>query len=246
MEIQPNVKADRGLDESNSLGHENARREPWQGAIIVTIHEQRKDYSRFSLREEDLDADPIRQFEKWFEEASLSEIAEPNAMSLATATPKGRPSVRIVLLRAVDQRGFAFFTNYDSRKGRELDANPHAALVFFWQSLERQVRVEGQVERVDVDESDRYFQSRPLASRLGAWASPQSDVIADRQVLEERCRELEARFGDGDIPRPGNWGGYRVIPESIEFWQGGPGRLHDRLRYTKRQGEGWLVERLGP
>jgi pyridoxamine 5'-phosphate oxidase len=229
-----------------SLGPESAGRESWRGTIIVTIHEHRKDYNRFSLREEDLDVDPIRQFEKWFEEASLSEVAEPNAMALATATPEGRPSVRIVLLRAVDQRGFGFFTNYDSRKGRELDANPHAALVFFWQSLERQVRIEGQVQRVDADESDRYFQGRPVASRLGAWASPQSDVIADRQVLEERIRELEGRFPDGDIPRPANWGGYRVVPESIEFWQGGPSRLHDRLRYTKQKGEGWLVERLAP
>jgi pyridoxamine 5'-phosphate oxidase len=212
----------------------------------VTIHERRTDYSRFSLQEADLDADPIRQFEKWFEEASNSDVAEPNAMSLATATPEGRPSVRIVLLRGVDRRGFAFFTNYNSRKGRELDANPQAALVFFWQSLERQVRIEGQVERVDIEESDRYFQSRPLASRLGAWASPQSDVIPGRAVLEERCLELEARFADGEIPRPANWGGYRVVPESIEFWQGGPGRLHDRLRYTKQQGEGWLVERLAP
>jgi pyridoxamine 5'-phosphate oxidase len=212
----------------------------------VTIHEHRKDYSRFSLREVDLDPDPIRQFEKWFEEASLSDIAESNAMALATATPEGRPSVRIVLLRAVDHRGFAFFTNYDSRKGRELDANPQASLLFFWQGLERQVRVEGQVERADADESDRYFQGRPLASRIGAWASPQSEVIVGREILEERCRELEARFADGDVPRPANWGGYRVVPEAIEFRQGGPGRLHDRLRYTKRQGEGWFVERLAP
>jgi pyridoxamine 5'-phosphate oxidase len=217
-----------------------------RGTIIVAIHDQRKDYNRFSLHESDLAPDPIRQFEKWFEEALLSDVVEPNAMSLATATPEGRPSVRIVLLRGVDLRGFAFFTNYDSRKGRELDANPHAALVFFWQSLERQVRVEGQVERVGADESDRYFQDRPLASRLGAWASPQSEVIAGRELLEERCRELESRFANGNIPRPANWGGYRVVPESIEFWQGGPGRLHDRLRYTKRRGGDWLVERLAP
>jgi pyridoxamine 5'-phosphate oxidase len=212
----------------------------------MTIHERRKDYSRFSLREEELDPDPIRQFEKWFEEASLSDIAEPNAMALATSTPEGRPSVRVVLLRAVDQRGFAFFTNYESRKGRELDANPHAALLFFWPGLERQVRIEGQVERVDAEESDEYFQTRPLASKIGAWASPQSDVIAGRAVLEESCRALQARFLQGDVPRPANWGGYRVVPESIEFWQGGPGRLHDRLRYTKQPGEVWLVERLAP
>jgi pyridoxamine 5'-phosphate oxidase len=212
----------------------------------MTIHERRKDYSRFSLREEELDPDPIRQFEKWFEEASLSDIAEPNAIALATSTPEGQPSVRVVLLRAVDQRGFAFFTNYESRRGRELDANPHAALLFFWPGLERQVRIEGQVERVDAKESDEYFQTRPLASKIGAWASPQSDVIAGRAVLEESCRALQARFLHGDVPRPANWGGYRVVPESIEFWQGGPGRLHDRLRYTKQPGEVWLVERLAP
>jgi pyridoxamine 5'-phosphate oxidase len=212
----------------------------------MTVHEHRKDYTRFSLREEELDPDPIRQFEKWFEEASLSDIAEPNAMALATSTSEGRPSVRVVLLRAVDQRGFAFFTNYESRKGRELDANPHAALVFFWSGLERQVRIEGQVERVDAEESDEYFQTRPLASKIGAWASPQSDVIAGRAVLEESCRALQARFPNGDVPRPANWGGYRIVPESIEFWQGGPSRLHDRLRYTKQPGEGWLVERLAP
>jgi pyridoxamine 5'-phosphate oxidase len=212
----------------------------------VTIHEQRKDYNRFSLREADLNADPIRQFEKWFEEASLSDIAEPNAMSLATSTMEGRPSVRIVLLRAVDERGFAFFTNYDSRKARELDGNPHAALLFFWQPLERQVRIEGRVERVDADESDRYFAGRPVPSKIGAWASPQSDIIAGREFLEERCREFEARFSDGNIPRPANWGGYRVVPETLEFWQGGPSRLHDRLCYSKRDGEGWLVERLAP
>jgi pyridoxamine 5'-phosphate oxidase len=212
----------------------------------VAIHDLRTDYGRFALLEADLEADPIRQFEKWFEEASLSDVAEPNAMSLATATPEGRPSVRIVLMRALDQRGFAFFTNYDSRKGRELDANPQAALLFFWPGLERQVRVEGRVERVDADESDRYFHSRPLASRIGAWASPQSDVISGRDVLEERCRELEDRFADRNVPRPANWGGYRVVPESIEFWQGGPSRLHDRLRYTRQQGDSWLVERLAP
>ncbi len=212
----------------------------------MAVHDQRQDYDRFRLNESDLDADPIRQFEKWFEEATQSDLVEPNAMALATATSDGRPSVRIVLLRQVDHRGFAFFTNYDSRKSRELEANPHASLLFFWQSLERQVRVEGQVERVDAAESDRYFLGRPLTSRIGAWASPQSEVIAGREVLEQLCREFEARFPAGEVPRPPYWGGYRLNPQSVEFWQGGPSRLHDRLRYTRQPGEVWLVERLAP
>jgi len=198
-----------------------------------------------SLTEGELDSDPVRQFHRWIEEATLSEVAEPNAMALATATPEGRPSARIVLLRGYDERGFAFFTNYESRKGRELDANPHAALVFHWHDLERQVRVEGRVERVSAEESDTYFQSRPAGSRLGAWASRQSEVLPDRTVLEARNRALEIQYPDGQIPRPEHWGGYRVVPAVIEFWQGRPSRLHDRLRYT-RSDRGWLVERLSP
>jgi pyridoxamine 5'-phosphate oxidase len=198
-----------------------------------------------SLTEGELDPDPVRQFHRWIEEATLSEVAEPNAMALATATPEGRPSARIVLLRGYDERGFAFFTNYESRKGRELDANPHAGLVFHWHDLERQVRVEGRVERVSVEESDTYFQSRPAGSRLGAWASRQSEVLPDRTVLEARNRALEIQYPDGQIPRPEHWGGYRVVPAVIEFWQGRPSRLHDRLRYT-RSDRGWLVERLSP
>ena len=212
----------------------------------MTIHEHRKDYSRFSLREEELDPDPIRQFEKWFDEAQP--VKSPSRPRWRSPRRRRKAALRFGWSdsRAVDQRGFAFFTNYESRKGRELDANPHAALVFFWPSLERQVRIEGQVQRVDAKESDEYFQTRPLASKIGAWASPQSDVIAGRAVLEESCRALQARFPNGAVPRPANWGGYRVVPESIEFWQGGPGRLHDRLRYTKQPGEVWLVERLAP
>jgi len=198
-----------------------------------------------SLTEGELDPDPVRQFHRWIEEATLSEVAEPNAMALATATPEGRPSARIVLLRGYDERGFAFFTNYESRKGRELDANPHAGLVFHWHDLERQVRVEGRVERVSAEESDTYFQSRPAGSRLGAWASRQSEVLPDRTVLEARNRALEIQYPDGQIPRPEHWGGYRVVPAVIEFWQGRPSRLHDRLRYT-RSDRGWLVERLSP
>jgi pyridoxamine 5'-phosphate oxidase len=209
------------------------------------VHESRREYSRMRLTEGELDPDPVRQFHRWIEEATLSEVPEPNAMALATATPEGRPSARIVLLRGYDERGFAFFTNYESRKGRELDANPHAALVFHWHDLDRQVRVEGRVERVSAEESDTYFQSRPACSRLGAWASRQSEVIPDRTVLEARNRALELQYPGGQIPRPEHWGGYRVVPAVIEFWQGRPSRLHDRLRYT-RSDRGWLIERLSP
>ena len=213
--------------------------------IPLSVHDSRTDYSRLSLCESDLDPDPIRQFQRWFEEATLAEIPEPNAMALATASPDGRPSVRIVLLRGYDERGFTFFTNYESRKGRELESNPRAALVFHWPDLERQVRIEGAVEHASAEESDVYFQSRPAGSRLGAWASRQSEVIADRADLEARTRELERQYSDGLIPRPEHWGGYRVVPDVIEFWQGRPSRLHDRLRYS-RQGSRWLIERLSP
>ena len=193
-----------------------------------------------------MDPDPIRQFASWFAEATTEGVPEPNAMTLATCTADGRPSARIVLLRGIDDRGFAFFTNYESRKARELDANSWAALVFFWHDLERQVRVEGRVERISDQESDEYFHSRPASSRIGAWASPQSQVIASREELEERCGDAENRFADGAIPRPANWGGYRLVPDAIEFWQGRPSRLHDRLRYTRRPRGDWLIERLAP
>ena len=211
----------------------------------MSIHDARTDYSRLSLSETDVDSDPIRQFHRWFEDATLAEIPEPNAMALATATPDGRPSARIVLLRGYNERGFTFFTNYESRKGRELEVNPRAALVFHWHDLERQVRIEGKVERVSAAESDAYFQSRPAGSRLGAWASNQSEVIPDRADLEARTRELERQYPDGLIARPDYWGGYRVVPEIIEFWQGRPSRLHDRLRYIRRD-ESWVIERLSP
>jgi pyridoxamine 5'-phosphate oxidase len=212
----------------------------------VTIEERRKDHSLLTLREEDLDPDPIRQFQLWLDEALRSDVAEVNAMALATATPDDRPSVRMVLLRGVDDRGLSFFTNYESRKAREIEANPYASMGFFWHELERQVRVEGRVERVSAEESDQYFHGRPAGSKLGAWSSPQSQVIAGRDALESQFRALEDRYPDGSIPRPANWGGYRLIPESIEFWQGRPNRLHDRLRYTRVAGGSWLIERLAP
>lgn len=213
----------------------------------MKTEEHRKDYTLYQLREEDVDPDPIQQFRAWFDEAALSEQPEVNAMALATATPDGRPSVRMVLLRGIDARGFAFFTNYESRKAVELDANPAAALVFFWHDLERQVRIEGAVERVPDEESDAYFRTRPEGSRIGAWASPQSQVLPGREALEALYGEAEARYAaGGDIPRPSHWGGYRVVPDTIEFWQGRPSRLHDRLRYTRKPDGGWLIERLAP
>jgi pyridoxamine 5'-phosphate oxidase len=212
----------------------------------VNLHDLRKEYSRHRLDESDVDPDPIRQFERWFEEALRSDVPEPYAMTLATATLDGVPSARIVLMRVADERGVTFFTNYDSRKGRELLANPRAALVFHWHELERQVRVEGRVERTTAEEADAYFRSRPPGSKLGAWASPQSAVIPNRQFLEEACRTLEARYEGTEIPRPENWGGYRLVPTWFEFWQGRPSRLHDRICYRRLDTGGWTIERISP
>jgi pyridoxamine 5'-phosphate oxidase len=214
--------------------------------MAMSIQTQRKDHTRSFLSEQDVHPDPIRQFALWFEEAQQSGNPEFNAAALATATPQGRPSARMVLLRGVDDRGFSFFTNYESRKARELEANPYAALVFFWHELERQVRIEGRVERVSAEESDRYFHSRPRGARIGAWASPQSQVISGREFLDSRYTESDSSHPDETVPRPPNWGGYQLIPDSIEFWQGRPNRLHDRLRYTLRPGGSWLIERLAP
>ena len=198
------------------------------------------------LSEHRVHPDPIVQFREWFDRAAAAGVHEPGAMMLATATPDGRPSARVVLLRNFGPDGFAFFTNYESRKARELEANPQAALAFHWPDLGRQVRVEGRVERLTASESDAYFQSRPMSSRLSAWASPQSQAVPGREFLEQRVRELEARYRHEPIPRPPFWGGYRLIPETLEFWQGRAHRLHDRLRYSRREGGAWQIERLAP
>lgn len=207
----------------------------------------RENYRRGELDEADFGTNPIVQFEGWMRDAQAAHLKEPNAMTLATATPDGRPSARIVLLKEVSDVGFVFYTNYTSRKARELEANPFAALTFYWAELERQVRVEGRVERVPREQSERYYRSRPSGSRLGAWASEQSAVIPGRAILENRLAALEAQYaGSEDIPVPEFWGGYCLVPESIEFWQGRPNRMHDRLRYRTNGEEGWLLERLSP
>jgi pyridoxamine 5'-phosphate oxidase len=201
---------------------------------------------REGLVEADLDPDPVVQFGRWFDDAGAAGLVEPSAMTLATAGADGAPSARMVLLRGVDQRGFVFYSNYESRKAAELAANPRAALVFWWGELQRQVRVEGPVERTSQEESAAYFRTRPPGSRLSAWASPQSRVIPGRAVLDERVAEVAARHPDGDVPLPPFWGGYRLVPEVVELWQQRTNRLHDRLRYTRTPDGGWRIERLAP
>jgi pyridoxamine 5'-phosphate oxidase len=204
----------------------------------------RREYVRDALLESEASADPIEQFRRWFADARQATIREPNAMTLATVDAAGAPAARVVLLKGFDDRGFTFFTNYVSRKGRELAGNPRAALCFFWDALERQVRIEGTVEQVDRAETEAYFASRPRGSQLGAWVSRQSEEVT-RDALERELAALMKRFGDGPIPAPDFWGGYRVVPTSIEFWQGRPSRLHDRLQYV-RVGGSWTRRRLSP
>jgi pyridoxamine 5'-phosphate oxidase len=206
----------------------------------------RNEYAAHGLRRADLHSDPLQQFGAWFAAALAADIRDVNAMSLATATLDGKPSVRIVLLKGFDARGFAFFTNYDSEKGRQIEANPYAALVFYWVQLERQVRISGAVEKTSREDSAAYFHSRPVGSRLGAWVSKQSEVIDGRQILDSRLMEMTERFENGDIPLPPHWGGYRVKPDKIEFWQGRPNRLHDRFRYSRQADGTWLIDRLAP
>ena len=207
----------------------------------------RKSYERDALDENGIASDPLHQFTTWYDEAVAAGLPEPEAMTLSTATQEGRPSARIVLLREYDERGFCFFSNYASQKGRELAANPYAAVTFHWVDLERQVRIAGRVEKVSASESDAYFQSRPAQSRIGAWSSPQSEVIASRDTLEQFVKEYQERYPEESaIPRPEHWGGYRVIPERIEFWQGRPSRLHDRLRFSRVEQGTWTLERLAP
>lgn len=210
-----------------------------------SISDIRTDYKLRSLNETDVSADPIAQFTGWWDEAVNSKIEEVNAMTLATVTSEGRPSARIVLLKGFDENGFVFFTNYQSKKGKELEENPHAALVFFWKELERQVRIEGGIEKISEEDSDAYYQSRPAGSRIGAWASPQSEVIEGREILENNFKALEKKFEHTSIPRPGHWGGYILRPSMIEFWQGRSSRLHDRIQYSLKE-SGWVIERLAP
>jgi len=211
------------------------------------ISDERKDYSLASLNEGSVDADPIKQFEQWLAEVRTTDQVEPTAMNIATSTESGEISSRMVLLKAVDDNGFSFFTNYDSKKSQDIEANAQAALCFWWSSLERQVRVQGKVQRVSVQESDKYFHSRPRGSRIGAIASQQSRVIASSEILQQQVEAVSAQYdGQDHIPRPQYWGGYRVVPNMIEFWQGRPSRLHDRIRYLLAANGDWHIERLSP
>ncbi len=212
----------------------------------MSIASIRRDYQLKSLSEQDVVNDAIQQFTIWWKEALNAEIDEVNAMTVSTTKADGRPTSRIVLLKGYDENGFVFFTNYDSHKGQELIRNPFASLLFFWKELERQVRIEGKCEKISTEESDAYFYSRPLGSRLGAWASPQSQVIPNREVLENQAEQLTLKYSDGIVPRPPHWGGFRVVPDSIELWQGRSNRLHDRILYTKNESSNWGIARLAP
>lgn len=212
-----------------------------------SIADLRQNYTLAGLSETEVAADPIQQFQIWFQQALDANLIEPNAMTLATATPDGKPTARIVLLKGVNEQGFVFYTNYESQKGQQLIANPYAALVFLWDKLERQVRIEGKVEQLKPEESQAYFHSRPRASQLGAWASDQSRVIRDRKILEQKLTDLKAQYTeDTAIPLPPHWGGFCVIPNRIEFWQGRLSRLHDRLVYDVQTDGSWQIQRLAP
>jgi pyridoxamine 5'-phosphate oxidase len=212
----------------------------------MSISDLRREYTLTGLHERDLDPSPFKQFGRWFQQALSSELLDATAMTLATSSREGKPSARIMLLKDFDEKGFVFFTNYESRKGRELDENPYAAMVFFWAELERQVRIDGRVSRISREESEEYFHSRPIGSQLGAWASHQSKVIGASELLENRIKELESQHEGKTIPMPSYWGGFLLAPEAFEFWQGRANRLHDRLRYTLQPDGPWLIERLSP
>ena len=213
--------------------------------MTISIADLRRDYSQATLSENEVDSDPLKQFARWFQQALETEVPEPNAMGLATVDSHGRPSLRIVLLKDFDARGFTFYTNYESRKGEQLLLNPHAALSFHWHDLERQIRIEGALERVAAEESDAYFGIRPLKSRIGAIASAQSRPIDSREQLEQQFNQAETQFGQ-QPPRPAHWGGYRLAPNWIEFWQGRRSRLHDRIAYQRNNDGSWLRQRLQP
>ncbi|HEY8734793.1 MAG TPA: pyridoxamine 5'-phosphate oxidase [Puia sp.] len=213
---------------------------------MTSIAEIRKEYRRHRLNENDVASGAMKQFEHWWQDAMRSELEEVNAMTLATASSDGLPSARIVLLKGFYEEGFQFYTNYESFKGKQLSENPRACLVFFWKELERQIRITGLVEKISAEKSDAYFKSRPAGSRIGAWASPQSEVIKSGDWLIQQANLYESKFAEGEIPRPSHWGGYLVRPVTIEFWQGRPNRLHDRLQYSLQENGNWIVERLAP
>ena len=214
--------------------------------MSLSIADIRAEYSKHTLDISDVQGDPIEQFQLWFDEANKVEISEVNAMHLSTVNPNGMPSSRIILLKGIENNGFVFFTNYQSDKGKDLDANPAAALLFFWKELERQVRIQGHVEKISKDDSEQYFQSRPKGSQIGAWTSPQSTVIESRELLEEREKAIAEKYKDEEVlPKPEQWGGYILKPICIEFWQGRPNRLHDRILYSQVDGH-WKINRLAP
>lgn len=212
---------------------------------MSNLRQMRQEYAAGSLNENEMASDPIQEFEQWMDAAINAGLSEPNAMIIATATPDGKPSARVVLLKEFNQEGFVFFTNYNSRKGKELKQNPSAAILFDWHDIERQVRIEGMVEKISEEASDEYFNSRPESAKIGAWASPQSRIIKDRDELEKLQEEIEDQFDDLPVHRPSHWGGYLVRPTSIEFWQGRPNRMHDRIVYYKTE-DGWTMHRLAP